>query len=175
MTSNFYNDLVNFIKLKEGGLTNNPQDTTAAKFPSPTPEKYHTNKGITYKTFLDSAASLKYIPSVQNFLNMPNEIWGSIFLNKYYNKTKNLTDNQILNGFIAYWAWQGWNNKITSVKDVTQILQNKLSNKEKLNALVNLRLNYYRTLSQNNPKYMPFLKGWNNTAKDYQTTFSPYL
>ena len=47
--------------------------------------------------------------------------------------------------------------------------------KEKLNALVNLRLNYYRTLSQNNPKYMPFLKGWNNTAKDYQTTFSPYL
>ena len=30
MTSNFYNDLVNFIKLKEGGLTNNPQDTTHA-------------------------------------------------------------------------------------------------------------------------------------------------
>jgi hypothetical protein len=173
MKGPFLNNLVLFIKNKEGGLSNNANDP-AAKFSAPVNEKYHTNKGVTYKTFIDSAASLKYNPSLDNFLKMPNNIWQSIFINKYYNRAK-FTSNEILNGFIAYWYWQGWNPKFLPVKKVSDVLASKAPDKNKLEALVKLRKQYYQNIAQNNPKLSVFLKGWNNTANDYFTTFGPYL
>ena len=128
MTGNFFNNLVAFIKNKEGGLSNNPNDP-AAKNPSPTPQNYHTNKGITYKTFQDSAATFNYNPSLSNFLAMPDEIWKPIFINKYYNKAK-LTNNEVLNGLFAYWYWQGWNARYLPIKDVTTVINSNLSNKD---------------------------------------------
>lgn len=80
-SGDFYENLVNYIKIKEGGLSNNPNDS-ASKYPSPTPEKYHTNKGVTFKTFIDSSASLKYNPTTDLFLKMPNDVWGKIFKEK---------------------------------------------------------------------------------------------
>ena len=173
MTGNFFNDLVAFIKNKEGGLSNNPNDP-AAKNPSPTPQNYHTNKGITYKTFQDSAATFNYNPSLSNFLAMPDEIWKPIFINKYYNKAK-LTNNEVLNGLFAYWYWQGWDSRYLPIKDVTQVINSNLSNKDKLKALTNLRLRYYRNIIAANPKLSIFAKGWNNTANDYYNLFVQYL
>ena len=173
MEGSFLNSLVSFIKNKEGGLSNNQNDP-ASKFSAPVPEKYHTNKGVTYKTFVDSAGSLKYNASIDNFLKMPSDIWKNIFVNKYLNRAK-FTKNEILNGFLAYWYWQGWNPKFLPVKKVSEVLASKASDKSKLEALVSLRKQYYSNIAKNNPKLSIFLKGWNNTANDYFTTFGPYL
>ncbi len=173
MEGSFLNNLVSFIKNKEGGLSNNPNDS-ASKFAAPVPEKYHTNKGVTYKTFIDSADTLKYSPSIDNFLKMPADLWKSIFVNKYLNKAK-FTKNDILNGYLAYWYWQGWNTKILPTTKVKEVLDSKAPNKIKLQALVELRKQYYQKIAQKNPKLSIFLKVWNNTANDYLTTFGPYL
>jgi len=174
-TGDFYNNLVNFIKQKEGGLSNDSGDLIAAKNPSPTPQKYHTNKGVTYKTFIDSAASLKYNPSTENFLNMPNNIWGGIFKNKFYNKALLITKNPILAGYIAYWYWQGYDHNFLPFKLISDTLDNSQTNKQKLQGLVNLRKLYYSNLVAKYPKYSKFLKGWMATANDFYTTFNTYL
>ena len=137
----YFNKLVSFIQKKEGGLSKDPVDT-ASKYPSPTPEKYHTNKGITYRTFVDSA-SLGYQPTTQNFLNMPNDIWLNIFINKYYNRAKNFSNNIILNGYISTWFWGGWATSLVTPKEVADVLVSKVSNKEKLKKLVDLRKKYF--------------------------------
>lgn len=171
--SNYLEKLTSFIKNKEGGLSNNPNDP-AAKFAAPMPEKYHTNKGVTYKTYIDSAKSLKFNPSLDNFLKMPNDIWQSIFINKYYNRAK-FTSNEILNGFIAYWYWMGWTPKHLPVKSVTDVLLSSQSDKNKLIKLVELRKLYFQNIIKANPKLSVFKKGWDNTANDYLKTFGPYL
>jgi hypothetical protein len=167
---NYFKKLVAFIKNKEGGLSNHPADA-ASKYPSPTPQKYHTNKGITFKTFVDSSKTLNFEPSAKNFLDMPDIIWLKIFKNKYYDRAK-YTSNPILNGFIAYWFWQGWDTRLLPTKPVADILASSLSDKQKLTALVELRKKYYDTIVQKNPSQSVFKKGWHNTATEYFNAFA---
>lgn len=171
---NFYDNLVSFIKQKEGGLSNDPTDS-ASKYPSPTPEKYHTNKGVTYKTFVDSSSSLNYLPTAENFINLSNDIWGRIFKQKYYNKALLITSNPILAGYLAYWYWQGYDSKLLPFKLVLDVIHSNQSNKSKLAALVNLRKIYFNEVASKYPKNKKYLKGWLNTATDFYNRFNSYL
>lgn len=170
---NFLNEFINWLKRKEGGLSNDMRDT-ASKYPSPTPEKYHTNIGVTYKTFIDSASTLNYNPSVKNFLEMPNDIWFKIFSEKYYNKTKNLTDNEVLNAYMSLWYWGGWSNSLMPTSSVTAVLTSKKTGKEKLFDLVELRKKYFENIVKNNPTQKVYLNGWKNAANDFYKNFSDY-
>ena len=89
-----------YILKMEGGLSNHANDS-ASSFPSPTPQKYHTNKGITYKTFIDSA-NLGYEPTLNNFLTMPNKIWQDIYVKKYLSQAKWI-ENPLLKVYISLW------------------------------------------------------------------------
>lgn len=113
----FYNS----FKVKEGGLSNNPNDYWA-RFPSPTPQKYHTNKGVTWYTFINSAKKIGYSPTVENFLKMPDAIHRNIIKKEYWDKflLDQIPGNvAIYLGDIA--AWSG-------VAQATVTLQTALNN-----------------------------------------------
>lgn len=172
----FFDQLVKFLLKQEGGLSNDPIDSASA-YPSPTPEKYHTNKGVTYKTFVDSAKALNYAPTIENFINMPSEIWLKIYKEKYLKQaTKlNLSKNDIINAYLSLWYWGGWAQSITPLSAVKSILNSKTDNKTKLKDLVNLRIDYFNKLVTNKPSYKKYIKGWTNRQNEFLNDFSKYV
>lgn len=174
--NDFFNNLVAYILKMEGGLSNDKNDS-ASNYPSPTPEQYHTNKGVTYKTFVENANKLNYLPTIDNFLKMPNEIWLKIYKDIYLSKAlnKNLTTNEVLNAYISLWYWGGWSTSIVSLDSVKAILNENISNKEKLKKLVNLRISYFNKLVALKPTYKIYLKGWTNRANEFYQQFNKYV
>lgn len=174
--TDFFNNLVKYILKMEGGLSNDINDK-AHLYPSPTPQKYHTNKGVTYRTFVDSASKLNYLPTIDNFLKMPNEIWLKIYKEMYLKKAliKNLTANEVLNAYISLWYWGGWDSSIVSLSSVKSVLNENITNKEKLKKLVDLRITYFNKLVQIKPNLKIYLKGWTNRANEFYQQFNNYL
>lgn len=158
-----------FILKSEGGLSNNPKDP-AARNPSPTPQKYHTNKGVTWSTFVALSPKLGYQPTVQNFLVMPSEIWQKIYRENYLKKAQ-LSDNPVLNAYLSIWYWQGYDKKLLDPKNISQVLASKVSVKQKLADLVALRKKYYDQVIARNPDTAVFKKGWYNSADNFYKTF----
>lgn len=102
--------LVPFMKKWEGGLSRDPNDT-ASSYPAPWEYKgvtgWHTNKGITYKTFVSNASKLGYAQTKENFINMPDDIWLKILKGSYMasfplNKISHLPRIQAV---IISWSW----------------------------------------------------------------------
>lgn len=77
----FGQTIISFTYAKEGGLSRAKTDK-ASKNPAPYCYKgicdYHTNKGITWTTFLDSSKKLGFEASANNFFTMPALIWEKI-------------------------------------------------------------------------------------------------
>jgi len=179
MTKQLYDDfflsLTRFVKDMEGGLTNNANDS-ASKFPSPTPQKYHTNKGITYKTFTDSSKVIGFTPSIDNFLTMPDQIWLPIFKNLYFSQAANMSLNPVLSGYMSLWYWGGWAKALMPIKRVNDVINDKsITDKQKLKKLTELRKEYFANVVKANPKNSVFLKGWNNRADKFYNDFNKYL
>ena len=162
-------DVEKFILKSEGGLSNNPNDP-AAKNPSPTSEKWHTNKGVTWSTFVSLAPKLGYQPTVQNFLVMPSSIWQKIYLEKYLKKAQ-ISDNPLINAYLSIWYWQGYDTRLLDPKKITAVIASKMPLKKKLADLVALRKQYYDQVIANNPKTAVFKKGWYNSADNFYKTF----
>lgn len=165
-----FKKLIPFILKMEGGLSKDPNDS-ASKYPSPTPQKWHTNKGVTYKTFIDLSKKLNYLPTIENFLEMPKSIWLKIFKNGYYNNSK-LTTDPILKAYLSLWLWGGWNKKIITTDQVKNILNSNIETIDKLKKLVNLRIMYFNAIVKANPKNAKFLKGWTNRANEFYNLYA---
>lgn len=96
---------VQLILKWEGGLSKDPKDPAAA-FPVPDGSGFHTNKGITWKTFSGNAARWGYAGTVANFKEMPNDVWLKIYQHGFWNSVKgDLIDSQAIAEFMADWAW----------------------------------------------------------------------
>lgn len=102
--------LVPYIDKWEGGLSRDPNDT-ASKNPAPWTYNgktgWHTNKGITYTTFIGNASRLGYDPTAENFFLMPDALWLKI-LNGAYMKAFPLEQiNHLprIQAVIITWAW----------------------------------------------------------------------
>jgi hypothetical protein len=162
--------LIPFILKKEGGLTSNLNDP-ASSFPSPTPQKYHTNKGVTYKTFTTLASKLNYAPTVDNFLKMPNDIWLKIFKQGYYNNVTQPNLTPLLKAYLSLWLWGGWNRKVVTNNQVLNILSSSLSEIDKLQKLMELRKYYFNEIAKANPKLKIYLKGWINNIKAFYNLY----
>jgi lysozyme family protein len=69
----------------EGGYSSDPKDTARSTSTSKLLNGYpiHTNKGITYATWLNSASTLGHPKTEQAFLNMTSAQWGKI-MKKFY-------------------------------------------------------------------------------------------
>lgn len=169
----FYDELVKYVQRAEGGLSNDKADSASIN-PSPTPEKWHTNKGVTWTTFVNSAKELGYTPSVANFLEMPNNIWLKIFDKKYISKADKISNNPVLRSYIGLWFWGG-TSKALLERAKKPLLDNKLSDLQKLRALVDLRKNYFDRVIAAKPQNAKFEKGWKNRAEDYYTQFKKYV
>ncbi len=98
---------VNFdlIRKWEGGLSKNPADRAAA-FPLPDGSGFHTNIGITWKTFSGNALKLGYAATPEIFKEMPADIWLKIYKGGFWDGVRaDLINSQAIGEFLADWAW----------------------------------------------------------------------
>jgi len=79
-----HRQITSFIRKWEGGLSKSKNDSASAD-PVPDGSGYHTNKGITWRTFKSLAPKLGYIATPNLFYAMPDEIWDKIFKYGYWN------------------------------------------------------------------------------------------
>jgi hypothetical protein len=185
-----YQFAVPYFLKKEGGLSKAKTDS-ASKNPSPCNYNgntgYHTNKGVTYSSFIGLSTKLKYTANCNNFLTMPDSIWGKIFKNGYWDFWK--SDNipyQSIADFMTWSVWGSgggsWTKKTGSIgflygflksKNIKATSKNNIKeelmilaeqNEQKLwLELINYRYNWYEKLNQ--PKN---LKGWRNGLDGYK-------
>ena len=74
-----YRSRVAGLLFDEGGLSNSPLDTTAARNPVPDGTGNHTNKGVTWAAFSMLAPKLGYKATPELFYRMPKDIWMKIY------------------------------------------------------------------------------------------------
>lgn len=104
----------------EGGLSKSKQDKASA-FPVPDGSGYHTNKGVTWKTFSSLATRLGYRPDVALFYKMPDSLVGLIFKYEYWDKVyADKINSQAIAENIADWAYHSGPG--TALKQVKKFL-----------------------------------------------------
>lgn len=183
-----------FIKKWEGGLSRDPADN-ASSYPAPWVYNgktgWHTNKGITYKTFKANAARLGYEASADNFFKMPDSIFISILKNVYAAgfPLSEIDDLPRIQAVIITWAWGSglfgaekyladFQREEMGIKDSNitkaEIVKNfskeitPLNEKEWFNKLTARRLADFKKMSDW-PKYGA---GWTNRLNDFKKTFA---
>jgi lysozyme family protein len=177
--------LTNFIKKWEGGLSRDKNDS-ASSFTCPTPYKgvggYHTNKGITYKTWVSFFGK----DNDKRFFEMNDNDWFLIFSKGYYDPMKNITNDELLLSILSSWAWG------SGVGGATRLLQKSINtpqdgiwgakSQKKFDEyiknmginnfaqyLIDCRRNYFVQIATGNNAI--FLKGWLNRLVDFRKTF----
>jgi lysozyme family protein len=194
-----YSKIVNFIKSKEGGLSSATTDT-ASNNPSncgkgSNGKSYHTNKGVTWSTFKGLSSKLGYSASCDNFLKMPNDIWGKIYKDGFWNPMQGdrINNQAIANTFVemAWGSGVGSNtstkgaiahlkrffkskyNKdldtISQVVDYANELDEQGKTPELFEKLYDFRKGYYQSLNQPSN-----LKGWINRLDAFYVLNKPY-
>lgn len=102
--------LVPFIQKFEGGLSRDPADTASGN-PAPWTYKgvtgWHTNKGVTYSTFVAMAPKVGYEISSENFFAMPDRIWMGILKEGYMKSfpLERISHLPRIQAVIITWAW----------------------------------------------------------------------
>lgn len=116
--------LVPKIKKFEGGLSKAKTDS-ASSDPVPDGSGYHTNKGITWKTFKSMANIVGYTATPQLFYAMPDSIWMAILKKGYWDKVQgNLLRSQSIAEMVTDAIWAGAYNAIYAIKEVQRELNN---------------------------------------------------
>lgn len=194
-----YTKIVSFIKQKEGGLSSATTDT-ASKNPSncgngSNGKPYHTNKGITWSTFKGLSSKLGYSATCDNFIKMPDSIWGKIYKDGFWNPIQGdrIQNQAIANTFVEMnWGsglgsvtrgtgTLGWLNSffkknynqnlttITQMVDFVNKLDDEGKTPELFEKLNNFRATKYQSLNQPSN-----LKGWLNRLDSFYLMNKPY-
>lgn len=115
--------LVPKIKKFEGGLSKAKTDS-ASSDPVPDGSGYHTNKGITWKTFKSMANIVGYTATPQLFYAMPDSIWMAILKKGYWDKVQgNLLRSQSIAEMVTDAIWAGAYNAKYAVKEIQSLLK----------------------------------------------------
>jgi hypothetical protein len=129
-----YTKIITFIKSKEGGLSSATTDT-ASNSPSncgkgSNGKSYHTNKGVTWSTFKGLSSKLGYSASCDNFMKMPDDIWGKIYKDGYWNPMQGdrIQNQAIANTFVEM-AWGSGVGSNTSTRGAIPYLKNFFKSK----------------------------------------------
>lgn len=177
-----------YLIWKEGGLSRDQADS-AKITPAPWPHKdpktgeietgWHTNKGVTYATFLKYSTVLGYEPTEQLFFTMPEDLALKIFKAMAKAKGANITSSEILNLYYAFWIWGG-------SPDLTEDIFNKATGQsidayykangelKTLQKMIIARIAAYKAIVKAKPEKAKFLKGWINGALNYFYLMAPY-
>lgn len=189
ITGNIDNDVNNWILLKEGGISTNKNDS-ASNYPLK--GKYivngvtyvdpHTNKGITYKTFVDTLPKLGLTPTPQLFLSMPNDLVFKIYKKNYADAYNENSGNKMIDHMLGLWAWgSGVGGEKLLVDNFIKLKGKSLNklyneNKQKLfDDLTLYRIEFYKKLAEKKPQNQQFLKGWINSALNFHHYFNYYI
>lgn len=192
-----FSEIVKFTKEKEGGLSRSQSDN--ARFnPSPYSIKdpkdgvvktgWHTNKGITYQTFKDSASKYGYVNNAENFATMPDDIWMKIAKGNYWDAfdLDNAKSQGIANIMFS-WIWGGWSASMLknyfksrgvdwSTKNKKQVasifnqLVDKYGEKQIIDDMIEVKKQWL--LSLNQPKNE---KGWLKRLEDLKNLSYTYI
>jgi lysozyme family protein len=100
-----YKNIISDVLFFEGGLSKDKNDT-ASKNPVPDNSGNHTNKGVTWTSFVSLGQKLGYNPTIDLFYKMPKDIWLLIFKSGYwdYIKAGSLNSQAIANLYVQM-AW----------------------------------------------------------------------
>jgi len=123
-----FEEIDDFTEGWEGGATDDLSDN-ASKFPVPgthtyikkgkqhTSSHWHTNKGVTWQTFVANGKRLNYLPTPALFFKMPKDLWLKIAKARYWDVI-NLDEykSQAIANIMFSWQWgsgYGWQNRIS--------------------------------------------------------------
>lgn len=171
-----------YIEMGEGGLSRATTDT-ASSYPAPWVYKgvtgWHTNRGITYKTFESLASKLGYNVTPDNFFKMPDEVWNKIFKVGYWDPMgADAIKSDALAIYLVSWAWGSGAGtaksralsflrengvSATTVADGINALARKFGEQAALNKMLDYRAAWFRSLNQ-----PANLKGWLNRLETYR-------
>lgn len=194
-----YTKIISFIKDKEGGLSSATTDS-ASKNPSncgngSNGKPYHTNKGIQWATFKGLSSKLGYSATCNNFIEMPNDIWGKIYKDGFWNPMQGdrIKNQAIANTFVemAWGSGVGSNtstrgaipylknffkskynksfDNITQIVDYVNELDDKKQTPELFEKLYDFRKSLYTSFNQPSN-----LKGWTNRLDAFYLLNKPY-
>ena len=194
-----YTKIVSFIKTKEGGLSSATTDT-ASNNPSncgngSNGKPYHTNKGIQWSTFKSLSSKLGYSATCDNFIKMPDDIWGKIYKDGFWNPIQGdrIQNQAIANTFVemAWGSGVGSNtssrgaigylknffkskynksfDNITQIVDYVNELDNNGQTPELFEKLYDFRKSLYTSFNQPSN-----LKGWFNRLDAFYLLNKPY-
>lgn len=178
-----FNNIKQFTLDKEGGLSNDKRDT-ASSYPSPYTYNgqtgWHTNKGITYKTFEEASKRYGFENNANNFLTMPDAIWTQIAKGSYWDK---MNLDTLKSDGVAFqlfsWNWGAgtkwypllqkyfsskgisWDGKSATVSIAANNLIDKQGERQTIKDLESLQISYYESLNQ-----PVFIKGWVRRIKE---------
>ena len=180
---------VAFTKKWEGGLSRDKSDS-ASSYPCPTPYKgktgYHTNAGITYKTWVSFFGT----DNDARFYLMNSADWFAVFKKGYWDGVRgDAYNSQNIAVFVTGMAWgSGARQAIKSLQvainhcglqcDVdgligpkTILLANSIEPRKLFDALTAERERFFYAIGVG--KNAKFLTGWLNRLNDYRFTFRP--
>jgi len=104
-----YESAIPYIQKAEGGLSRSTTDTASS---NPSPYTYngvtgwHTNRGVTWTTFVNLSSQAGYAVTQDNFINMPDSIWLSIYKIGYWQPMSgDLYNSQSIANAVVDFAW----------------------------------------------------------------------
>lgn len=187
-----FNDIKGLTLKWEGGLSKATTDT-ASRNPSPYVHNgvtgWHTNKGVTYSTFVSASKKFGFENNANNFINMSDAIWNKIAKGLYWD---NLNLDQLKSNGVAFqlfsWNWGAgtgwfprmkrfltskgieWNGKSSSLSDAINKLLEKQGEQKTIADLDIQQKEYYTSLNQ-----PANIKGWINRIKDTTSYAVSYI
>jgi lysozyme family protein len=175
-----YKQVTDWIKKWEGGKSKATTDS-AKSFPVPDGSGYHTNKGVTWKTFTSLAPKLGYVATPALFYAMPDSVWDKIFRNGYWNVIRgDEIKSQAIAETLVDFAWgAGPGRAIQQLQKYLKLPQtykmdaktlhvvNTANEKQLHEGFSNAKAAYYLSLPNQQANY----NGWRNRLTDlYNTT-----
>lgn len=160
--------LVPFLLKWEGGYVNHPKDKGG-----------HTNKGVTYETWVAYRKKMGKEASLTSFKNMSQEEWTDILRQNYWDvwQADKIGSQRIAN-MLVDWLWMSGARTIKKVQKILQVKCDGIVGAKTIAAInghsdVTLfglikesRKAYYEGIVRLNPSQKVFLKGWLNRLED---------
>ncbi len=171
-----FNLFISTILKHEGGFVDDPLDRGGA-----------TNKGITMKTFQDTAQSILGIaPTLENLKNLTDAQAGEIYKARYWDKIKgdDIELQDLANIMFDFAVNSGPGRAAKYLQSILQDMGENISvdgaiGPNTLNALSRVdsvevyrqykqrRIEFYHKIVENNPSQERFLKGWLNRINSF--------
>lgn len=174
ITSSLFQSYVKHNAVAEGGKSSNPKDTAAQYVQF---GQVHTNRGVTWNTYKDTAIKLGLNPNYNSFLNLTKDGAVKFIYQFYLDNAKDLPDQTGIAVTECAWASGGGRATTNLINAVNSFGKNVKTRKaagmaaktiddKKLAMAVNAeQKKFYEYLAKENPaQYGTFIKGWKDRA-----------